>query len=536
MLRVLALLVLAGATPARQTTVEVELQPLAAAAERLTQALELCGAPLSADDLAALAAAAGMDDERRGAAALQEVLDRHCLAFVEINPESRVKASAGPAPRELVQHGWRSFLVKVHNQGAVTAPLRVSSPQAEPLGVFATDAPDPPPGPTPADLRQRFLDIETFDGRPLRAGLSGLEVEYRIVSLHSRDAGRREATLTFDVGQGTEDLGFRSDLPLLFECAPAFDVELEVLDQHGAPSTAAFVVRDAAGRICPAKLRRVPPDFVFHDQVYRASGETLRLAAGDYDVVWSRGPEYVAQQRTIQVRPAGPLRESFQLVRWIDPSTRGWWSGDHHIHAAGCLHFESPSKGVGPAEILRHIVGEDLKVGCVLSWGPCWNYQKTFFDGEVSEFSRERNLLRYDVEVSGFPSSHAGHLALLRLREDDYPGAATIDDWPSWDLPILRWARAQGAVVGFSHAGVGLFVWSHDLPNYLMPGFDSIGANEYIVDVAHDAVDFLGVCNTPILSELNIWYHTLNCGFRTRIAGETDFPCIFGERVGMGRS
>jgi hypothetical protein len=36
--------------------------------------------------------------------------------------------------------------------------------------------------------------------------------------------------------------------------------------------------------------------------------------------------------------------------------------------------------------------------------------------------------------------------------------------------------------------------------------------------------------------ELNVWYHTLNSGFRTRIAGETDFPCIYGDRVGMGRS
>src|SRR5690606_29846242 len=31
-------------------------------------------------------------------------------------------------------------------------------------------------------------------------------------------------------------------------------------------------------------------------------------------------------------------------------------------------------------------------------------------------------------------------------------------------------------------------------------------------------------------------YHTLNCGFRSRISGETDFPCIYGERVGLGRS
>ena len=69
-----------------------------------------------------------------------------------------------------------------------------------------------------------------------------------------------------------------------------------------------------------------------------------------------------------------------------------------------------------------------------------------------------------------------------------------------------------------------------------MPPFDGIGANEFIVDVAHDAVDFISAVDTPYVDELNIWYHTLNCGFRTRISGETDFPCITDERVGGGRS
>jgi hypothetical protein len=50
------------------------------------------------------------------------------------------------------------------------------------------------------------------------------------------------------------------------------------------------------------------------------------------------------------------------------------------------------------------------------------------------------------------------------------------------------------------------------------------------------AVDFMSTVDTPYVWELNMWYHTLNCGFRTRASGETDFPCIYGERVGLGRS
>ena len=91
-----------------------------------------------------------------------------------------------------------------------------------------------------------------------------------------------------------------------------------------------------------------------------------------------------------------------------------------------------------------------------------------------------------------------------------------------------------------------LNVDSTELPNYIIPPFDGIGACEYIVDVTHKvpgpsgkmvpAVDFISTVDTPITWELNIWYHTLNVGYRTRISGETDYPCIYGERVGLGRS
>ena len=89
-------------------------------------------------------------------------------------------------------------------------------------------------------------------------------------------------------------------------------------------------------------------------------------------------------------------------------------------------------------------------------------------------------------------------------------------------------------------------VKTDELPNYLVPPFDGIGSNEYIVAVTHEvpgpdgalvpAVDFMSAVDTPYVWELNMWYHTLNAGFRTRLSGETDFPCIYAERVGLGRA
>jgi hypothetical protein len=519
----------------------VELQPLVAQVRRVVAALETIGEPiLSTEERAAIDAAAASTDERSAARSIQEVLDRHCLFGVTINPESRVKVERGPAKAELVEQGWRSFLVKVKNEAGITARLRFLSKNAASL-FRQVDGPDPPVEIGAAELRERWLDGSMFEQPPLLPALSGLALEYRILQLYSRDAGQREASVSFDVGSGTADLGFRNSVALLFEARPSVDLVLHVRDENGRPTTAAFVIRDRQGRVHPPPSKRLAPDFFFHEQVYRADGETVRLPAGEYHIDCTRGPHYVTTRQTVLVptpSPDGavkPPAATFELKRWIDPAARGWFSGDHHVHAAGCAHYTDPSRGVGPNDMLRHIIGEDLDVGCVLSWGPCWYHQKTFFEGRVSELSTSKNLMRYDVEVSGFPSSHAGHLCLLGLTEDDYPGTTRIEEWPSFDLPILQWTKGQGALAGFSHSGFGLETKDKLLPSFEVPRYDGIGANEYVVDVTHDAVDFISAGDTPWPFELSIWYHTNDAGFRTKISGETDFPCISGERVGLGR-
>lgn len=516
--------------------VEVEAQPLKAQVKRVAQALDFLGQPLSPSQQQQLKRALDQADPRDAVLQVQKVLDALVLAAVEINAESRVKVARGPAEATLNQHGWSVFLVKVDNQAGVTAALRVASPNAAPLHKRSRGSAEPDPVITPQDVENRWLDVAMFNSQPLVGTLSGLRVEYRIIQLYSRDRGKREATLAFDVGQGTQDLGFRNALPVLFNCRPGVKVVLDIADYDGKPTTAQFVFRDQLGRVYPARSRRLAPDFFFHDQVYRHSGEAIYLPPGEYTVSYSRGPEYLIRERQLQVPEADAHRESFRLERWIKMADLGWFSGDHHVHAAGCAHYESPTQGVTPEAMMRHILGEDLNVGCVLSWGPCWYYQKQFFDGDISPLSRKDYLMRYDVEVSGFPSSHAGHLCLLRLTEDDYPGTTRIEQWPSWDLPVLKWGKEQGGVVGFSHSGWGLEVEGEYLPNYNMPAFDGIGANEYIVDVVHDVCDFISAVDTPIVWELNVWYHTLNCGYTCRISGETDFPCIYGERVGLGRA
>jgi len=123
-------------------------------------------------------------------------------------------------------------------------------------------------------------------------------------------------------------------------------------------------------------------DFNFHSQVYRADGETIALQPGEYTVNWTRGPEYKILTRKITVPAAKTHTETFKLRRWVHLAKKGWWSGDHHIHAAGCKHYSNPSEGVFATDMARHCRGEDLKIGANLTWGPCFDFQKQFFTGK----------------------------------------------------------------------------------------------------------------------------------------------------------
>ncbi|HTE30490.1 MAG TPA: CehA/McbA family metallohydrolase, partial [Chryseolinea sp.] len=567
----------------------VEPQPLLAQALRVSEALTYIGNPLPPATTKALHDLAAGSMSEVTVSKVQALLDPFCLAMVQINPESRVKVDQGPAQPELMQEGWMSFLVKVDNQAHITAALAVESANAAPVLHGSSSAPRMKPGNalSEGDLSNRFLELYMYQDRPLKKNLSGAGLEYAIIQLYTRQSGHREAKLGFNVGQGSQDIGFRNTVDILFNIRPAVKVVFNVRDEKGDPTMASFIITDGIDRfsnsesityfpenyrlalamarhweeprlekpprplstslrlntIYPLPSRRLAghdtyPDFFFQPQVYRYDGEHVFLPPGKFHVTYGKGPEYKTQQREISVpEGADSITISFKVERWMDMASLGWYSGDHHIHAAGCSHYESPEEGVLPKHMWRQLLGEDLNLGSNLTWGPSWYYQKQFFTGKDHPLSNASTILRYDVEVSGFPSSHAGHIVLLKLKEDDYPGTTTIEQWPSWTLPVLKWAKSQGGLTGYAHSGWGLspIQPNDDLPNYVLPKMDGIGANEYVVTVVHDVVDFYSAGDTPAPAELNMWYHTLNCGFRTRLSGETDFPCISDERVGQAR-
>lgn len=525
----------------------VDKQPLTEHVRRLVRQLEYLGSPLEKSTLRELETAFALTPDSVASERIQSILDPLCIAGININPESRVKAQRGPAEPTLYHMESKRYLVKIANEAGVTARLHVGYTGAtETQKMHHGQQMQMPTEEAPLFHVKTYLPGGRWLHSPAIAPLTGLEVNYAIMDMFCGEKGKRELTFSFDVGQGTQDLGFRAELPILFSSEATYPVTFEkVLDENGKHTMAGFVIRDEKGQVFPGQSSRTPPDFWFQSQVYRTSGSKIQLPNGRYSILVSRGPEYELQSKEIVI-DGKPESIQFNLTRWVDPSLYGYWSGDHHIHAAGCAHYTFPTEGVLPEDMLNHIQGEDLKVGSVLTWGPGFDYQKQFFTGETHESSPYPYTMRYDVEVSGFGSHQSGHLVLLRLKEQIYPGGDSYDHWPTLGLNTLKWAQKQGAVCGPAHSGYGINLYLDELPNYQVPPYDSIGANEYVVDVTHKvegpngtpvpAVDFMSTGDTWPVAELNMWYHTLNAGFRTRISGETDFPCITGARVGIWRS
>lgn len=83
---------------------DVEPQPLRAQVRRVVEAMDYLGFPLGDEERSELENAFARGEDG-AVGAIQELLDRHALLGVHINPEMRVKVSRGPAAAELQERG-----------------------------------------------------------------------------------------------------------------------------------------------------------------------------------------------------------------------------------------------------------------------------------------------------------------------------------------------------------------------------------------------------------------------------------------------
>src|SRR5260370_16555163 len=111
--------------------------------------------------------------------------------------------------------------------------------------------PSPPIQLTPRDSAGRWADISLYQRPPMARRLSGLALEYAILEVYSRDAGQRSAKISFNFGQGSQDIGFRNDVTALFTSLPPRRITLRVKDETARPTIASSTLNHTPARTSP---------------------------------------------------------------------------------------------------------------------------------------------------------------------------------------------------------------------------------------------------------------------------------------------
>ncbi len=241
--------------------------------------------------------------------------------------------------------------------------------------------------------------------------------------------------------------------------APAIPVRLHVRDHDGTPTVGPLHVHRPLGPdVTPRSPSGRPPTCSSSGRSIAPTAACVLLPPGQIDVTYGRGPEYRLQSRRAD-RPRARRGDARRPARAVDrpggprllqrrpPHPRRRLCPLHRPDAGGRAQGHvPPGQGRGPERRLRPDLGAVLRLPApVLRPAP---------DG----LSEPLTVIKYDVEVSGFGSQALGHVCLLNLRDQTYPGSegTATKGWPTWTTPVLRWAKGQGAVTGYAHSGSGL--------------------------------------------------------------------------------
>ena len=108
--------------------------------------------------------------------------------------------------------------------------------------------------------------------------------------------------------------------------------ELQIVDEAGHPLAAKVEFTGREGTVTP----RWAPDtgeYFVKNLAYTVNGQLqARLAAGEYDVTISHGPEYNAEFTKVKIEDGGTTARRVVLPRVV--ATEGWVSADFHSHSS----------------------------------------------------------------------------------------------------------------------------------------------------------------------------------------------------------
>lgn len=263
----------------------------------------------------------------------------------------------------------------------------------------------------------------------------------------------------------------------------------------------------------------------------------VHLQPGDYTFRVERGKEYVPVTKRVTV-DSSPLQLEFPMHRWIDMASRGWYSGDTHVHRT-------------LEELPNVMLAEDLNVALPLTYwvtqsdvapvdanGESQRIQHGLIEVDPTHVIYPTNT-EYEIFSVGSKSHTLGAIFVLNHEEPLTTSAPPVS-------PVARLAHNQGALLDLDKHS---WPWSLMLvPTMNVELFQL--ANNHVWQTSFGFKDW--TLNTPpaymsierdeegftewgwINYGFQTYYSLLNCGFRMRVSAGTASG-VHPVQLGFGR-
>jgi len=262
-------------------------------------------------------------------------------------------------------------------------------------------------------------------------------------------------------------------------------------------------LKEADGRPLETRTLEVTNDGESHFVLLDGAG-SYELPAGNYRVEAYHGLfwEPVAEDFVLK---AGERRRLTLTLRPLDDGkSRGWLSGDDHIHLTRAAEDD--------LVFLRWLQADDLSVGNFLQLQRQVDAAVQYAFGRAGEATAPGVAIRSGQESR---SEFYGHINLLgpgRLLRPVSVGMTYANTPEAYPFPnhLFAEGRALGAAVGYAH-------------------FDGAMKHSTLpLDLALGAIDFIEVFQFGVL-KAEPWYELLNAGFRVTGVAGSDFPANLGR-------
>jgi len=286
-------------------------------------------------------------------------------------------------------------------------------------------------------------------------------------------------------------------------------------------------ITDAGGGPIPCKIQFLgseetpDPDFgpdsgehAVKNLYYSANGSFRHeIAAGNYDVLVSRGPEYDAVLQRIKVERGITTLIEATLVRSVE--TPGWVSADFHGHS-------SPSGDNTASQY-----GRVLNLLCEhLEFAPCTEHNRlSSYTPHLKRLHAEHRLgTCVGIELTGSPGSvnHQNAFPMVRHPRTQDSGAPTAHHDPAAQIERLAlWDDGSEKLVQENHPNIIQLLADRDLDGQADRGFAEMFGIMDVIEV-HPPHKILSHPDPGGSNRIFNWLQMLNLGYRVPGVVNTD--------------